>query len=255
MIFRTADLTKWGAGKGGDLTPTEVDLNFWEVLSRIVALEGDTGAVGIDHFATNTTTGTITVFMTDGTQRGPYALPAAKFRLLGEWTPDTVYPDGVFITEGGDTYIINVAHTSALTFDPGATDGSGNQLYGLLPFAKDRTYDVGFFYPGTPGEGLPADSTMFARAFSRDVYFPAGLTGSVALMAVGPAITRSFLIYKNTTEIGFATFAPDATEGTFSFVFNVQFNSGDVLRVTRGPSLDSTAFDLSMNFAGVKGTP
>lgn len=266
LTFRTSDGTKWGAGKGGDLVPSEVDLNFWELLSRLTELESEPAAVGIDHFTTNAANATITVFLTDGTQRGPYALPVAQFRFLGEWEPDTVYPGGVFITVGEDTYIINIAHTSDDTFDPGALSG-GNLIYGgPIPFPKDRTYDIGFFYPGTPGAGLPFDGTgtMFARAFSRDVYLPAGLAASVALLKEPAALDLEFPIMKGTTEIGSVLFAAGDTEGTFALAVNVQFNAGDWLRVLPFPitsdppseaPLDATAFDLSVNFAAVKGTP
>lgn len=34
-VYRTDDNARWGAGKGSNLTPAEVDLNFWGVIQRI----------------------------------------------------------------------------------------------------------------------------------------------------------------------------------------------------------------------------
>ena len=49
IVYRTDDNARWGAGKGSNLTPAEVDLNFWEVIERLVALETDPPtAISID---------------------------------------------------------------------------------------------------------------------------------------------------------------------------------------------------------------
>ena len=133
MHFRTTDNTKWGAGKGSNLTPGEVDENFWDLDQRTADLEANPAApVGIDHV---TTTGnTFTIVLTDGSSQGPFNLPAAKFNLVGEWAPNTPYVPNSFITEAGKSYLILYPHTSGAFFDPGANDGAGHNYYGLLPF-------------------------------------------------------------------------------------------------------------------------
>lgn len=133
MHFRTTDNTKWGAGKGSNLTPGEVDDNFWDLDQRTAALEANPPApIGIDHV---TVTGsTFTIVLTDGSSQGPFNLPAAKFNLVGEWAPATLYVPNSFITEAGKTYLILYPHTSGAFFDPGANDGAGHNYYGLLPF-------------------------------------------------------------------------------------------------------------------------
>jgi hypothetical protein len=133
MLYRTNDPTKWGAGKGGNLTPAEVDENFWDLDQRTAVLEaGSPDPVGIDHVSV--TGNTFTIVLTDSSTQGPFNLPAAKFNLVGEWAPNTLYVPNSFITEAGKTYLILYPHTSAAFFDPGANDGAGHDYYGLLPF-------------------------------------------------------------------------------------------------------------------------
>lgn len=132
MRFRTNDGTRWGAGEGHDLTPTEVDLNFWEVLERLDAVEADPPEpVSIDHITV--TESTFTIFLTNGASQGPFNFPAAKFDVI-PWTPNTLLFPNTFVTEAGNTYLVLLPHTSGASFDPNANDGSGNELYGLLPF-------------------------------------------------------------------------------------------------------------------------
>ena len=135
MHFRTTENAKWGVGKGSNLTPAEVDENFWDLDQRTAALEeSPPEPVGIQQI---TVTGnTFTIVLTDGSSRGPFALPAAKFNLVGEWAPHTPYVPNSFITEAGKTYLILYPHTSAAFFDPGANDGAGHNYYGLLPFPE-----------------------------------------------------------------------------------------------------------------------
>src|SRR5690349_595979 len=135
MHFRTTDNAKWGAGKGANLTPGEVDENFWDLDQRTAALEESAPEpVGIQQI---TVTGnTFTIVLTDGSSRGPFTLPSAKFNLVGEWAPNTPYVPNSFITEAGKTYLILYPHTSAAFFDPGANDGAGHDYYGLLPFPE-----------------------------------------------------------------------------------------------------------------------
>jgi len=77
--FKTTDNTKWGAGTGagtgGKMTDTQIDINFWNLLQRILGLEeSPPEAISID---------TITVIgdkfqinLTDGSHQGPFTLPS-----------------------------------------------------------------------------------------------------------------------------------------------------------------------------------
>lgn len=133
MHFKNTDV-RWGAGEG-TLPSLSVDENFYETKTRLDGLEATPPvAVSVDHITQDPVTNTLTIYMTDGYVQGPFILPPAKFLLVGEWAPATFYPSNVFITEGGNTYLVEFAHTSAATFDPNANDGLGHDYYGLLPF-------------------------------------------------------------------------------------------------------------------------
>src|SRR6476469_5575524 len=112
MHFRTTDNAKWGAGKGANLTPAEVDGNFWDLDRRTAALEtSPPQPVGI---AQVTVTGsTFTIVLTDGSSRGPFNLPAAKFNLVGEWAPNTPYVPNSFTVK--ETSVCIVDDTGRIT--------------------------------------------------------------------------------------------------------------------------------------------
>ena len=40
MLYRTEDPARWGVGKCVNLTPAELDGNFWELAERLVSVEG-----------------------------------------------------------------------------------------------------------------------------------------------------------------------------------------------------------------------
>jgi hypothetical protein len=149
--FRTTDLARWGVGKGAPLSSLEADMNLWDILERLDALEADPpDAVGVE--SVTVTDNTFTFHMTDGSTQGPFNLPAAKFTVI-PWTPLTLLSPNTFVTEGGNTYLVLQPHTSAASFDPNANDGLGNDLYGLLPFPSqpilefiDGGYQAAFAY-------------------------------------------------------------------------------------------------------------
>jgi hypothetical protein len=126
LIYRTSG--PWGTGISEDLTPEQVDNNFWELVQDI--LEKAPQGVGISNFVVSGNQ--LTVVLTDHTLLGPYPLPVANLSFRGEWAAVTPYFTNEIITRGGNTYMVLMNHTSALTFDPGANDGLGNDYYGLL---------------------------------------------------------------------------------------------------------------------------
>lgn len=124
--FRTSG--PWGPGLSADLTPAQVDQNFWQAIQDIEAkaVQG----VGISNFVVSGNQ--MTVVLTDHTLLGPYPLPMMQLRFRGEWLPNTTYMAGDIFTHAGSTYMVEVSHTSAATFDPWDNDGRGNDYYGLL---------------------------------------------------------------------------------------------------------------------------
>jgi hypothetical protein len=148
VIYRTAGA--WGAGLGANLTPANVDGNFWDHDSRIEALEDHTGeGVGISTFTISGNQ--LTVVMTDSTTRGPFALPSATWDFRGPWQPLTTYLALDVVTALTGLYLVTYPHTSASAFDPNANDGLGHNYYSPLiefPPVPVLTVTVATFTPG-----------------------------------------------------------------------------------------------------------
>lgn len=154
ITFRTTDGTRWGVGSGADagglLSPTQVDMNFWNLKQAVETLEGllPDAARGIIDF---TIAGDqLYVNMSDATQEGPYTLPTITLTGRGIWQPSTVYNIGDLVINGTAVYVVPFAHTSQTGFDPAANDGLGNDYYTLFLDLTGLTIPPG----GTPGQVL-----------------------------------------------------------------------------------------------------
>ena len=134
MLYRTEDLARWGVGKGSNLEPVEIDLNFWELAERLVAVETTAGEAANGIANIGVVGSQMTVYLEDGTALGPYTLPTAMIRYRGDWTAATVYGelDLVTVPDVG-VYLVLVDHTSdATAFDALAEDAEGDPLYRYL---------------------------------------------------------------------------------------------------------------------------
>lgn len=251
IVYRGDHPAPRNAGKGSALTVDEFDDNFYELYTRILALEtSPPTAVGISNI---TVTGSqLLISMTDGvTSYGPFTLPIASFRFRGDYVPATAYAalDIVSVPNQG-LFLINIAHTGENPFDPNAVDGGAHPLYSLLFGEGIEIYDVGFFYPGKPGQGIDSAGWMFAHKFVRPVTAPASLADSKASLRVASAATLSFPIYKNGgSSIGSVDFATGVTEGTFTFATDTDFATDDLIQIGPAVTLDTNAKDLMVSFA------
>lgn len=143
LTFRT--LGPWGAGKGANLLPSEVDGNFWSIAQAITSIIDDpTTPNGIQSITVSGTQMTIT--LNDGTTLGPYTLPVLMFRWRGEWEPSQNYAQlDVFTVQGSGIFAVLIAHTSAATFDPNLQIGGQpalNQLFGSADATLSSLSDV-----------------------------------------------------------------------------------------------------------------
>lgn len=130
VVYRTAGA--WGAGKGSNLTPSEVDGNFYDHEGRIAAIEGSPPAP--NNIASITASGSqITITMDDASTFGPFTMPTARFTWAGEWQATTGYSvnDVIADPDTGSIYIVIKAHTSDSTFDAAYTSG-GDPVYDLM---------------------------------------------------------------------------------------------------------------------------
>ena len=130
--YRTTDGTRWGAGKGLNLSATEVDLNFWDVIARVATLETDGGAAnGISNI---TVAGSqMTIFLASGAELGPYTLPRAVIQYRGAWAAGAGYNelDVISAPADGGIYLVTTTHVAAATFDAEALSG-GVKIYQWL---------------------------------------------------------------------------------------------------------------------------
>jgi hypothetical protein len=222
ITFRTEDLTRWGAGKGSNLSPTEFDLNNWWLYEAILALQAHPeNGVWISDFSV--LGNQMTILMTDGTTRGPYSLPVTSFTFRGPWAATTGYSKFDLITSQGGLYQILIAHTSSTTFDPNATDGSGNNLYALwLAFPavgvqtkSGATYepilsDANTYMRMTYGGGgcivtIPPESTVNFPVGTELHFRDATATGPVVFDAVSPVVINRVHGYLEQTAVPGAT--------------------------------------------------
>jgi hypothetical protein len=125
ITYRTAGA--WGAGKGSNLTPAEVDLSFYDLHGRVDDLE--TNPPEPVEISNITQSGSqLTIHKADATEYGPFTLPTARYNHRGVWAAATYYAanDTVEIETGVDAglYIVLISHTSDATFDPDAVSGS-----------------------------------------------------------------------------------------------------------------------------------
>lgn len=236
--YRTAGA--WGAGKGSNLTPAEVDGNFYELRTDLDDFVANPpvadSVVSVSQSGFN-----LTFHTTLGNDLGPLAMPVVQFRWRGEWSPLTLYEAAdTFIVEGEGLFTVTADHTSAAAFDPDAVGGSPaeplyNQLFGVgTNSALDDLIDVDAAAPslgqvltwtGSPASWQPANvSTVAALDDLTDVSVPSPADGDV-------------LTYQAGSPTGWVAAAPAAVPSTLDSLTDVSVPSpadGDFLRYNAG---------------------
>lgn len=131
----------WGAGIGVNLTPAQVDENFYELRSDLDDLIANPPTA--DSIVSVTQSGLdLTFHTTLGNSLGPLVMPYIGPVWRGEWTPLTLYSAAdQFKVTGEGVFIVLENHTSAATFDAAATGGS--------PPTALYTEIIGIFDPTT----------------------------------------------------------------------------------------------------------
>lgn len=253
IVFRTTG--PWGSGQAGNLTPDQVDNNFYELHTRVLNLENNPPEpISIDHFEVEGTL--LTIVMTNGTEHGPFTLPIAQWRWTGAWLPNTTYFVGDIVENDSSTYFVRVQHVSDAVFDPDLFTVDG-QVYVLLLAKASQPYDIGMFFNDVVRAGEDLIMIHVAtRAFTIGVNFP--LSQAWLQFATTDTII-TLPVYKNIGEIiGTISFEPGALlQGTGQFgtfasvdpVNAVSFIPGDRLSVGLPYEDDSTAAMLSVTIA------
>lgn len=281
ITYRTAGT--WGAGKGSDLTPAEVDNNFKAIVDAFAALDIPAG-VGIESITSDGST--FTVHMTDASSQGPFNLPVASLRFRGDWAPATDYIKFDFVLDAGTgLYLVNLAHTSDADFDParqiGGVDvyrlvlpvtggGGGGTLAGLtdVEFGSDApaegdmlryrggkwvdeapTISIPFFWRGI----LTDDCVLLEFAPAEDFALPAALPGSTGVCRTNPASSAATIsLQKNGVEFGTLTF-DGAGDPTYTAAAPAAFVGGaDILTIKGQASADAAFADVFGTLFGTR---
>ncbi len=175
LNFRTAG--SWGPGLGRNLTPAEVDGNFDDLDERVDDLETNP-PVAVSISAISVVGNSMTVFLDDSTELGPFTLPTAEFNWRGNWAAGTSYFEmDVFYAAGDGVYLVNLDFESASAFDPG-----GVEISLMLPDRADWHWGS-----GAPDAGLGGEGDLYLDTASGDVYGHDGSAGwSVIDNLTGP---------------------------------------------------------------------
>lgn len=244
VIFRTVDMAKWGAGKGSNLSPTEVDLNFWDLLQRIIAMETDPPeAVSIDTI--EVVGNQMTITMTDATTRGPFTLPTATWQMAGEWQPLTNYTAFQVVSNSGSLYLILHNHTSLTVFNPDEEDIDGFR-YSLILGQPLKPNDLHVFLADT----MIPNQLIYRYQATRRWQLPDDLLGSLFLAGTAAVASTVVTLRQNAAAIGTLTWGVGQTVPVVSFVSPITFEIGDVFTIN-GPAVPDTGLNnISFDFLG-----
>ena len=102
-------------------------------------------------------------------------------------------------------------------------------------------------FSGKPTANLVLQSYVFTASAT----LPAGLAGSRGTAATAATATTTFIIRKNSTNVGTMVFAPAATTATFTMSSATAFSAGDVLTLVAPAAPDATLANLAWTFMGI----
>jgi len=136
ILYRTDGA--WGAGKGVNLVPAEVDENFYDVDQRIEYLQ-ENPPEAVVPVAINIEGGLFTMQMSDGSTLGPIVMTMPVPQWRGDWMPAIPYEEmDFFVAPDGGMGAVMISHTSAATFDWAALSG-GLPVYKQMTGASGTT--------------------------------------------------------------------------------------------------------------------
>jgi hypothetical protein len=268
LVFRSDDLSRWGLGQGSDLAANVIDINFWNLLEAIEALQSLTGSNATTSIDFISTVGNqLFIHLTNHAVEGPFTIPVTFWNPRGNWGPLTVYTTLDVVGVNGKLYIVNSPHTSASSFSEFATDGLGHFRYTLLLEQPMDELPI----DGTPGQRLAKSTSspftsewvtdfvrlcpqVFGRPDSGElimqypvtdhIVLPQGLVGSVAFAAADASAPATFQLNLNGAAIGSITFAP-SPDVTVDFPGDVACIPGDIITMTSPVPQDASLADIS----------
>lgn len=162
------------------------------------------------------------------------------------WTAGAGTPEGVLIASVGSLYT-RTDGAGGTTLYVKET-GTGNTGWTQVTTTGSAPYDITSTF-----NGVPTASLLLAYVpMSRQVVFPAGLTGSQGRAKVAATAQTDFDIKKNGVSVGTMRFAAAATTATFIMASQTTFAAGDVLEVVAPASPDATLSTIGFVLAGTR---
>lgn len=131
--YRTTDLSRWGPGKGSNLTGEEFDTNTWELEQEIEGIKASPAqANGIANIQVSGAAMLIT--LQDGTVLGPFQMPVLMWNFRGNWLPLAFYAVlDTFVVPGIGLFVTRQSGASPSTFSPTYIDPtSGLPAYQMI---------------------------------------------------------------------------------------------------------------------------
>jgi hypothetical protein len=126
--------------KGSPLTFAEEDGNFSDLDGRVEALEDLTFANPIDAITVSGNQMTFHYTTAAGGGSDTVTIPTAQWKGRGNWLPSTNYAVNDLVIDSSNLYLVQVAHLSATSFDPGEQIG-GQNVYQFIfgPLGQTQT--------------------------------------------------------------------------------------------------------------------
>ena len=181
ITYRTTG--PWGPGAGANLTPAQVDGNFYDVAQRVQYLEMH-GIQPVQITSFQAVGNQLYIYMSDGTVNGPLLLPEVRWFFRGNWLPNTVYAlNDVVAAPDSGIYLVIRTHTSGTAFSENANDGQGHNFYSLLMRPPAAVLPVG----GLSGHVLTKNSSNNFDVAWKSVPPPAGGLTNQVLMKISDA--------------------------------------------------------------------
>jgi len=176
----------------------------------------------------------------------PVYTVATVFNPRGAYDGTATYAQNDLVSIGGAAFVSNIngnTGNTPTTSPAPASDANWTVLF--LGSGADYA-DYLLSAPGVVGNS----EKLFVVAIARTVVFPAGVSGSEAVVGTAPTADAVFSLQKNGVQFGTVTFAASATAGTFSVASDTTFAPGDVLSVIGPATADATLADVSITLRG-----
>jgi hypothetical protein len=197
-----------------------------------------------------------------GNMVGPYyrllfSAAAVMLQWDDEWLPNHDYDAFVlFQVPDVGVFFTLVAHTSAATFDPLATDDSGNDLYQkVFQAIESEIANVEAQFSGSQPSGSQV-MMVFIQSDDRDLVFETDFPDSIAHLNTAVTATKAYTLTYNGSTIGTITFTfgdlLDGSGGQFATFSGTgaTIHNGELLRLISPSGSDATASFLSLALRG-----